>query len=147
AVIGFTSQTYDVPEDQKAQISIEFIRGEATLPVTVRLSTSPTTASEEDFKSREVDVTFQAGETGPKVVEIDLVDDLLVEAMESFNVSLVSTSNPAVSLENPATVNILDNDEAVIGFTQDVYEIIEGSGKARVKVGLLSGETAVPVTV
>ena len=37
AVIGFTSQTYDVPEDQKAQISIEFIRGEATSPVTVRL--------------------------------------------------------------------------------------------------------------
>ncbi|CAB4015099.1 T9SS type B sorting domain-containing [Paramuricea clavata] len=67
--------------------------------------------------------------------------------MESFNVSIVSTSNPAVSLENPAIVNILDNDEAVIGFTQDVYEITEGSGKARVEVGLLSGKTAVPVTV
>ena len=37
--------------------------------------------------------------------------------------------------------------EAIIGFTQEVYEAAEDVGRARVGVGFLSGEVAVPVTV
>ena len=64
-------------------------------------------------------MTFQPGETGPKEVEIDLFDDSLVEATESFNVRLVSTTNPAIQLGDPSSVNILDNDGKAIGFIKD----------------------------
>ena len=68
-------------------------------------------------------MTFQPGETGPKEVEIDLFDDSLVEATESFNVRLVSTTNPAIQLGDPSSVNILDNDgKAIILLkTQNVH--------------------------
>ena len=75
-----------------------------------RLATSPATASGEDFVSRTVDVTFQPGETGPKEVEFEIVDDPLIENTESFEVSVVSSSVPAITSGAPATVNILDND-------------------------------------
>ena len=73
------------------------------------MATSPGTASGEDFKEKTVDVVFEAGETGPKVVEFEIVDDSLVENTESFTVTLDSTAS-AVKLGEPSTVNILDND-------------------------------------
>ena len=75
-----------------------------------RLATSPSTAGDGDFAPGIVDVVFAAGEKGPKQVEIDIVDDPLVENTESFQVSMVSSSNPAVKTGKAATVNILDND-------------------------------------
>ncbi len=74
------------------------------------LATKAGTASEEDFIGRTVDVTFEAGETGPKRVEFGIVDDSLVENTESFTVSMVSSSLSAVKPGEPSTVNILDND-------------------------------------
>lgn len=37
ASIGFTRKSYDVPEDRKAILELDFLEGEATEPVTVRL--------------------------------------------------------------------------------------------------------------
>ena len=81
---------------------------------TLSLATAPATASADDFVAKEVEVTFQPGETGPKDVEIDLFDDALVESTESFNVRLVSTTNPDIQLGDPTSVNILDNDGKAI---------------------------------
>lgn len=78
--------------------------------VLFRLAASPGTASGEDFVSKTVDVTFEPGETGPKQVEFEIVDDELVENTESFKVSVVSSSVPAITSGEPATVNIRDND-------------------------------------
>ncbi|CAB4038687.1 cellobiohydrolase A (1,4-beta-cellobiosidase A), partial [Paramuricea clavata] len=74
------------------------------------LETSPASASDKDFVSRTVNVTFNPGETGPKEVEFEIIDDPLVENTESFSVSVVSTSVSGVISGEPATVNILDND-------------------------------------
>ena len=76
------------------------------------LATSPGSAEDEDFVGKKVDVKFEPGETGPKQVEIDIVDDDKVEKTESFEVSMTS-SVPAVKLGDPAIVNILDNDGTV----------------------------------
>ena len=67
-------------------------------------------ASDADFKGKTVDVKFKAGETGPKTVEFEFVDDSIVESTESFTISMVSSSLSAVKLGEPSTVNILDND-------------------------------------
>ena len=55
------------------------------------------------------EVVFSPGETGPKLIPIDIIDDKVVEPTEQFQVSLSSTS-PAVTVGDPASVNITDND-------------------------------------
>ena len=75
-----------------------------------RLTASASTAGAEDFVSKEVELTFKPGELEPKVVDFTIIDDLLVERTESFNVTLISSSVSAVRLGEPAAVNILDND-------------------------------------
>ncbi|XP_028398895.1 uncharacterized protein LOC114521039 isoform X22 [Dendronephthya gigantea] len=145
AVIAFTKRVVDVREDQTAEMEIGFTSGSASSPVTVTLTTSTGSASSEDFKEKTIDVVFEAGETGPKVVEFEIIDDSLVENTESFTVSLESTAS-AVKLGEPSSVNILDNDEAVIGFTSQTYNVPEHQN-AQIEVGFLKGGAAVPVTV
>lgn len=85
---------------------------------TSSLTTLSGSASDKDFVAKSANVTFQPGETGPKYVDIDLVDDLLVEQTESFGVSLSFTSDKSIQLGDPATINILDNDgKYVISFS------------------------------
>ena len=72
------------------------------------MTTSTSTAGTADFIGTSSSVTFLPGQTGPKVIEINLVNDLIAEATEFFTVSL--SSSPTVNLGQAATVNILDND-------------------------------------
>ena len=74
-----------------------------------RLRRSPVTAGSSDFDGEPQSITFQPGETGPKSIDIDLVDDQLLEDTESFTVFLTSP-NPTVKTGKPATVRILDNE-------------------------------------
>ncbi|XP_046846527.1 uncharacterized protein LOC124440255 isoform X4 [Xenia sp. Carnegie-2017] len=145
ASIGFTSKSYDVPEDRKAILELDFLAGEATEPVTVRLAALSGTAGKNDFISKEIDVTFEPGQQGPKIIEFDLIDDKIVESTESFQVALLSSSNKNITLQDPAVVNILDNDEASVRFESDTYDVKENE-TAFVDLKL-DGEIAYPITV
>lgn len=74
-----------------------------------RLRTSPVTAGQSDYNGEPQSITFQPGETGPKSIDIDLVDDELLEDTEKFTAFLTS-SNPAVKTGKPASVRIFDNE-------------------------------------
>ena len=74
------------------------------------MSATPLTADDQDFVPKEFDVTFAPGETGPKSIEIDVLDDDSLENTEAFQVSFISSSVPAVKLGKPSSVNIMDND-------------------------------------
>ena len=74
------------------------------------MSATPLTAGGKDFVPKEFDIEFAPGETGPKSVEIDVLNDDILENKEAFTVSLVSSSVPAVKLGQPSSVEILDND-------------------------------------
>ena len=74
------------------------------------MSAAPLTAGAQDFVPKEFDVTFAPGETGPKSIEIGVLDDDSLENAEEFQVSLISSSVPAVKLGQPSSVNIVDND-------------------------------------
>ena len=65
-------------------------------------------AGENDFENVPQEVTFQPGETGPKFVDIVLINDGNVEPIEEFTVSLAS--NSSVILGNSSSVNIHDDD-------------------------------------
>lgn len=72
------------------------------------MTTFTSTAGNNDFVGVTDSITFQPGESGPKSVKIELIDDLILEPTEVFTVSL--TSSPLVTLGHPATVKIIDND-------------------------------------
>lgn len=74
--------------------------------------TEPLTAGNKDFVPTTVELTFEAGETGPKRITIPVIDDDLVEPTEVFKVNLISSSVPTVKLGDPTSVNIhlQDND-------------------------------------
>lgn len=63
----------------------------------------------DDFISKTTDVIFAAGESGPKQVVVEIIDDPLVETVESFKLSMTS-SNPIVKIGDPSEVKIIDND-------------------------------------
>ena len=73
------------------------------------VSTSPSTAGEKDFVPKTQDVTFGPGDSGPKSVKIDVIDDGNVEPTENFTVQL-RTNSTGVKLGEPSKVNILAND-------------------------------------
>ena len=75
------------------------------------MTTSPNTAGDNDFSAKTVDVTFQPGETGPKPIPINIIDDDVVESKEEFTVT-ISSPSPGVTVGEPATVIIKDNDKA-----------------------------------
>ena len=79
-------------------------------PIYIHFSITPQTdsAGSQDFDGAVKDVTFQIDESGPKFVDIGLVDDRNVEPNEKFTVSL-SSKSPAV-LGGPSDVNIQDDD-------------------------------------
>lgn len=60
---------------------------------------------------RTVDVTFEPGESGPKSITIPIINDGLVEPIEEFKVVMVSSSEPAVKLGSPTSVNIYLQDD------------------------------------
>ena len=73
-----------------------------------RITPKPGSADEDDYDSAVKEVTFQPGETGPKVVDIALLDDSVDEPTKNFTVSL-SSDSPAI-LGRPSTVYIEDDD-------------------------------------
>ena len=74
------------------------------------MTTRPATADDVDFTAKTIDVTFEPGEIGPKPIPIDIIDDDAVESREEFTVSM-SSSSPGVTVGEPATVVIKDNDK------------------------------------
>ena len=68
---------------------------------------SPATAGNDDFSTTVQNVIFMQGES-QKQIEIEVVDDIQVEPTESFVLSLESSS--PVTLGEPSSVNIIDND-------------------------------------
>ena len=74
------------------------------------VTTSPDSAGNDDFHSETVDITFAPGETGPKPIPVTLTDDKDVEPNEKFTVTMTSSS-PGVTVGEPATVMIKDNDK------------------------------------
>ena len=76
---------------------------------TFSVSSRPDTAGSDDFVPKTVDIVFQPGETGPKQVVFDVIDDKLNEPNEEFIV-FMSSSSPGVTVGGPAVVVIQDND-------------------------------------
>ncbi|XP_028401134.1 uncharacterized protein LOC114524110 isoform X2 [Dendronephthya gigantea] len=150
-VINFTRPSYSAREsEEKVKIGVLVTNGYVSDVVTIRiipLITRLDSASTDDFDDTVQDVTFQPGESGPKFVEIGLVNDNDDEPTERFTVSL--SSNSRAILGEPTSVNIQDDDvppPPVISFTQPAYNASE-SGNAVVGIFVEREKITEPVTV
>ena len=99
------------------------------------LTRSNTATSNQDYHFTAGTVTFNAGET-QKQITIQLINDTLIEQLESFFVDLSNPSNASLGSAATATVNIADDDggTSAIQFSADSYSAGEGDGSATLTV-------------
>jgi acetyl esterase/lipase len=104
-----------------------------------------TATENSDFIATNGTLTFAPGETS-KTVAVPLVDNILPEPTETFQVSLSGVTNGGIA-SGVATVSILDDDpSATLTFSSPLYTVGEGDGFATITV-VRGTNTAIPVTV
>ncbi|MGQ4648344.1 Calx-beta domain-containing protein [Lyngbya aestuarii] len=111
--IAFSSSTFSVQEDDTALQEVTLTRTGGTQgQVSVTLTPTNGTASTADYDSTPLVISFADGET-QKTVAIPLVDDNLVEASETINLSLNNpTGGATLGSQQTAVLTIVDNDTA-----------------------------------
>jgi hypothetical protein len=109
-VISFSDSQFSVNEDGTPVNQVTLTRTEgSTGEVSVTLNLTDNTATTgSDYDATPIIVTFADGETN-KTVIIPLVDDLIFENDENFNVTLTNpTGGSALGNQTTATVTIID---------------------------------------
>lgn len=111
--------------------------------ITVAYSTVAGTAiAGEDFENLSGTLTFLPGET-EKIIDLAIIDDGLVEAEETFFLTLQNASGAEIS-NRPGEVTITDNDQALVSI--DDITVSEAEATAQFTVNL-SNPSASEVTV
>ena len=153
AFCNFSAATYSVAENGgSATITITRTGGSAgAVGVTVATSNGTATAPA-DYTAVTQTVSFAAGDTANKTVNIPIVDDAAVEANETVNLALSNpTGGATLGSPNTAVLTITDNDArrpGTLQFSAATYSVAENGGTATITVTRTGGSAgAVGVTV
>ena len=147
ACVNFRAPTFLVRENRgEAQVIVNR-SGNGVGSVTVRFSTANGTATAPaDYTAVNRTLTFAPGVRN-MTVSIPVVNDAVVEGVETVNLALSSVQGATLGVRTAATLEILDQDVGgVIQFSSAVYTVAEGGGRARITV-IRSGSTAAGATV
>ena len=87
-------------------------------------------ADPDDYTGVTMMLTFSAGQTASQSVQITIIDDILVEDDENFNIQVSSATNdPRISVNGSpvgsVTATIIDNDSTFIFVTESIRCIIQ----------------------
>ncbi len=116
-----------------------------TVPITVTYTTSNGTAiSGTDYTTTTATATIPAGQTCVNVT-LPIVDDLINEPTETFNVTLSSPTGATIN-DGTGIVTILDNDVLVPALSINDVTVNENAGTATLQI-CASAATTVPITV
>jgi hypothetical protein len=112
--VGFSQALYEVDEDASSVVLTITLSGSTALSATVDYMTingSPPAGAQagQDYESTVGTLTFLPGETHQPVT-VSVLDDALVEANETFSITLSAAVQAAIGDQHPAIVRILDND-------------------------------------
>ncbi|MEJ6486264.1 Calx-beta domain-containing protein [Nostoc punctiforme UO1] len=127
--LAFANSTFTVNEDGTPINQVTVVRSGLTstaVSATIELSDG-TATTPSDYTNTSITVTFVAGETS-KTVAIPIINDLVLEARETVNLTLTNpTGGATLGTQNTATLNIVDNDIApgIIQFGNANYSINE----------------------
>ena len=153
--ISFALATLSVGEDS-GTVSVDVVRtGSALGTVTVEYTTLAGSAAEsEDFAPNSGVLTFAAGDLGPQTIEVEVLDNNIDEADESFELVLNNPTGAAALGLASSTITILD-DDAPLGptgstgdvlFSTDSLSVSEDVGSVTISVARVNG-TAGTVSV
>ena len=143
--VALEQSLYSLSEGE-GEVSVCAVLGAVTeRRVEVQITTSGGTArSSVDFDSTATDLTFEAASSAHQCALISIVDDAILENVERFGVSLV-TSDPALTSVNSSVVNrsavvvIADDDRVVVSLERKEHVVVEERGRVEVCVGLRGG--------
>lgn len=114
--VQFSSATYSVSEDGSS-LNVTLTRNATAAPSTVQVTLADNTAtSPDDYDNTPFTVTFAANQT-TAIVVIPIIDDSLVEADETIDLTIIPVDNALLGTQNTAQVTIIDNDQAVLTVT------------------------------
>lgn len=112
--VQFTRSVFDVGERLgSAEITLTLSRP-AAVPITATVATTGGSATAgEDFELSQTAVSWAAGESGDKVLLLELLDDLMPEPVESIELEIANLSDGEIGDQDSAQVRILDDDVPV----------------------------------
>ncbi|WP_373536565.1 Calx-beta domain-containing protein [Microcoleus sp.] len=115
STIEFSDPFFSVNEDGTPVAAVTVTRtGRTTGAVSAIVNLADGTArAGRDYTNGLIAVNFAAGDNTPKVINIPIIDDTLVEPTETLTLSLVSpTGNATIGTQSSAVLSIIDNDTA-----------------------------------
>ncbi|MEM7113154.1 MAG: Calx-beta domain-containing protein, partial [Chloroflexota bacterium] len=145
-IVRFIRSTYNVNEgDGVVNTEVE-LTAPSSFEVTVNyLATNGTALTPSDYIVTPTagQVTFAPGET-LKTIPVDIVDDSVLEPLETMKLTLSNATNASLDGHNETVVEIVDNDStptALVEFSQIQYNVTEADGTILVEVRLSEAET------
>ncbi|TAE70508.1 MAG: hypothetical protein EAZ86_07145 [Oscillatoriales cyanobacterium] len=153
STLQFSAPTFRVREDGVPIAAVTVTRtGSSTAAVSASLNLANGTATAPaDYNNAPILVNFAAGDSAPKTINIPIVNDTLLEATETVNLSLVNpTGGATIGTQGTARLDIADNDSS-LQFSAPVFSANEdGTAIAAVTVtrtGVASGAVSATVSL
>lgn len=131
--VAFVLTTETVPESISS-MTLAVNRLDQTGALTVDYQTQDTSAlAGQDYLPVKGTLQWAEGEIDEKYISIAILDDTLVEADEHFLVQLVYNGQ-VLGESGQATLTLLDDDAAIVQFSESTYVVGENSAEAVVTV-------------
>jgi hypothetical protein len=114
--LQFEQSSYSVAEGA-GTISLRVTRESGSIgSVAVSVTTAAASATESvDYTRKSVALLWESGDTAPKVIAVPILDDTLVEDLETFEVALSDpTGGASLGAVSTVVVSILDDDNATV---------------------------------
>ncbi|MEG4014503.1 MULTISPECIES: beta strand repeat-containing protein [unclassified Microcoleus] len=127
STLQFSAPTFRIRENGTAVAAVTVTRtGSSTGAVSATVNLSNGTAvAPADYDNTAIPVNFAAGDSAPKIVNIPIIDDTLVEGNETINLSLVNpTGNATIGTQGTAVTTIVDND-STLQFSAPFFSVNE----------------------
>jgi len=145
STIQFTASSYTVAESVGVATLMVQRTGDTNAEASVDYAcTNGTATAGLDYTATNGTLTFLAGETN-QIITVPILNDGLVEALETFTVTLSNPTNAILGSPTTTVVRITDNDVG-ISFQFATYSVAEDAGAAL--IGVVRGDDGkLPVTV
>jgi len=145
--LNFSATSASAAENS-AKLLIEISRtGVATSPASVLVSSINGSAkSTIDFKAVSETVSWAAGNSDSKTLEVEIIDNSVVEAERYFSLVLSGATGDTIGSTSSISITITDFEEGQFQFQSETFVSNEKSGKAIVVINRVKGSTE-PATV
>ncbi len=137
--VDFSDAIYNVDEGVGEALITVTLDTVAQDPVSVDYETKDDTAmAGEDYTQSSDTLTFAPGET-VLTFTVPITDDTVYEGDEALTLNLYNAVNASIGTNDPATLNILENDpqpSTIVEFSDYEYSVHEDAGEAVITVTL-----------